>query len=118
MPSSKPWVRLNDIAENIERVRRYVGDMSLDQFVADEKSADATERCMLRISEAAVKLGSFAEKLLPGHDWSAIRGTGNILRHDYDRVSIPMIYDTVVQNFEPLLNDLRRAISAHDQAER
>ena len=66
MPSSKPWVRLNDIAENIKRVRRYVGDMSLDQFVADEKSADATERCMLRISEAAMKLGSFAENLLPG----------------------------------------------------
>ena len=73
---------------------------------------------MLRISEAAVKLGSFAEELLPAHDWSAIRGIGNILRHDYDRASLPMIYDTVVQNFEPLLNDLRRAISAHNEAEK
>jgi uncharacterized protein with HEPN domain len=106
------------MVENIERVLDYTHGMSIEEFISDQKTVDATERCMLRISEAAVKLGQFAEQLLPQHNWAAIRRIGNILRHDYDRISLPMIWDTVQINLEPLLADLRSAIAARDTAEK
>ena len=91
--------------------------MDFGAFVADTKTADATERCILRISEAAIKLGGFAEEHLPNHDWPAIRRIGNILRHDYDRISLRMIYDTAKVNLEPLLVDLERLLADHDEGE-
>ena len=55
-------------------------------FAADDKTADAVERCLARISEATVKLGEDAELLCPGPPWRDIRGLGNHLRHAYKRV--------------------------------
>jgi uncharacterized protein with HEPN domain len=60
--------------------------MTEQKFCADAKTIDATERCLSRISEAASKLGTLAEQLVPDQPWSAIRGIGNRLRHEYDVV--------------------------------
>ncbi len=118
MPSRKPWLRFADIAENVENVLSYMHGMTLEQFLADQKTIDATERCLLRISEAAVKLDGFAEEMLPQHDWVAVRRIGNVLRHDYDRISRKMIYDTVNGHFERLLADVKALLAAHDEAEK
>ena len=86
MPSSRPVDRLNDIIFNIDAIGRHIAGMTEQQFRADAKTIDATERCLSRISEAAAKLGALAEQLAPGQPWSAIRGIGNRLRHEYDVV--------------------------------
>lgn len=117
MPSNKPWLRLADIAENARKVLQYTHGMTFDDFISNPLVIDGSERCLLRISEAAVKLGPFAEELLPAHDWKSIRGIGNILRHDYNRVSLPMIWDTITRHLEPLLNEAEAAILAHEQTE-
>jgi hypothetical protein len=36
-------------------------------FEKDQKTYDAVERCLERISEAAAKLGDLAASLVPGH---------------------------------------------------
>jgi uncharacterized protein with HEPN domain len=71
---------------NIDAIGRYVAGMTEEQFRADNKTIDATERCLSRISEAAGKLGELAEELAPDQPWPAIRGIGNRLRHEYDVV--------------------------------
>jgi len=113
LPSETPWLRLSDIADNIQSILTYTKGMNFSEFAANQLVCDATERCVARISEAAIKLGPFAESTLPGHDWQAIRGIGNVLRHDYDRVSMPQIWDVVTFNLSPLLNDVQSALGAH-----
>jgi uncharacterized protein with HEPN domain len=51
-----------------------------------QRQSTRTERCLSRISEAAHKLDTLAEQLAPDQPWSAIRGIGNRLRHEYDIV--------------------------------
>jgi uncharacterized protein with HEPN domain len=46
-----------DIIENIDRILSYTAGKSQTDFEADQMLVDATERCLSRISEAAVKLG-------------------------------------------------------------
>lgn len=118
MPSSKPWLRLADITDNSRKILAYTEGMTYAEFVANEMAADASERCISRISEAAVKLGSFAEELLPGHDWQAIRGIGNILRHDYEDVMLPRIWELIEKNIHPLLRDIELVIEAHEAADK
>lgn len=40
--------------------------MDVTAFEKDQKTYDAVERCLERISEAAAKLGDLASSLMPG----------------------------------------------------
>jgi uncharacterized protein with HEPN domain len=102
MPSSDPAQRFRDILENIIRVESYVAGRSESQFVGDSMRVDATERCLSRISEAAVKLGDAAARLAPEIPWRDIRGLGNILRHEYAVVDAMRIWRLIVKDLPPL----------------
>ncbi len=55
--SENPRRRFQDIVENIDRIEQYVLGLDCAAFLADRKTIDAVERCLARVSEAAVKLG-------------------------------------------------------------
>jgi uncharacterized protein with HEPN domain len=82
LPSDKPARRLEDIIENAEAIQRYTAGMNEADFREDQKTYDAVERCLERISEAAAKLGDLAVTLVPGQPWQEIRSLGNRLRHE------------------------------------
>ena len=86
MPSEKPARRLEDIIENVKAIQRYTAGMNLTALVKDDKTRDAVERCLERITEAAAKLGDLAPVLMPGQPWQKIRAFGNRLRHEYDDI--------------------------------
>jgi uncharacterized protein with HEPN domain len=69
--------------------------MSRDAYFADEKTSDAVERCLQRISEAAYKLGPYLDFLYPNAPWKEARGIGNILRHKYDQVTDDLIWASI-----------------------
>lgn len=100
MPSSNPCLTFGDIIENIDRIFSYTAGKSQADFEADQMLIDATERCLSRISEAAVKLGP--EALAPGIKWGDIRGIGNHLRHDYRGVRLSAIWQAVCEDLAPL----------------
>ncbi len=108
--SSDSAVFLADIIENIERVQDYVQGLDRDNFERDGKTRDAVERCLERISEAAVRLGPTANILMPGQPWNEIRGTGNWLRHAYHRVEPAIIWETLTGDLPSLLDDARAAL--------
>ncbi len=76
MPSDVPIERLTDIITNIDRIRAHLKDVT-GGTEFDEKTRDAVERCLERISEAAKKLGSAIEEAQPNVPWRNIRGLGN-----------------------------------------
>lgn len=82
--------------------------MTEGQFAGDAKTSDATQHCLLRISEAAVKLDALAEQLAPDQPWADIRSLGNRLRHEYDRIEPAIIWKIVTVDLPPL----RRACEA------
>ena len=110
MPSDKPLFRLADVLENIDRIRRYTENYTIDRFVSDPKCQDAVERCLLRISEAARKLQGVVEILVPDQPWSDIRAVGNVLRHEYDAINPNVIWHIVENDLGPLRQAVERAI--------
>lgn len=73
MPSSDPIQRFEDILENILRIERYTA-----------------------------KIGDEAENLCPGVPWAQLRGLGNFLRHEYDRVDPDRMWLMVERDLDPL----------------
>jgi uncharacterized protein with HEPN domain len=111
VPSEQPRRRFQDILDNIGRIERHTAGMDAAAFLADARTIDAVERCLLRISEAAVKLGDAAERHCPGLPWREIRGLGNRLRHDYSMVETPRIWLIVVRDLPALRAACDKAIA-------
>lgn len=86
MPSNRPKDRLEEILENGGRILSYVDGMDQQSFGADQKTIDAVERCLMRMSEAAYKLGAELDGRYPSAGWRNLRGLGNPLRHQYDMI--------------------------------
>jgi uncharacterized protein with HEPN domain len=112
LPFSGASLSLADILDAILAIEQFTQDMELDSFRQDSKTIAAVERKLQVISEAAVRLGEQAEALCPGLPWRDIRGIGNWLRHQYDRVDIETIWNTLTADLPPLKATVRRALDS------
>lgn len=119
MPSNDPVQRFEDILANIARIGKHTAGID-NETVFEENHVvfDAVERCLERISEAAKKLGPVAETLCPGISWPKIRGLGNVLRHEYDRVEGIRIWYVVQDDLPQLkiaVSDTLRKLKANEE---
>ena len=85
--------------------------MDFAAFEQDQKTSDAVERCLERISEAAAKLGDLAQVLMPEQPWPQIRALGNRLRHDYDGVSAGRLWDIIQADLPGLFAACKEALA-------
>jgi uncharacterized protein with HEPN domain len=111
VPFREPALSLRDIAEAIDAIKRFTQGMDAAAFREDAKTVAAVERKLQVISEAAIRLGELAEVLCPGLPWRNIRGIGNWLRHQYDRIDVEAIWRTVIDDLPPLESAIARALS-------
>jgi uncharacterized protein with HEPN domain len=110
LPFRDPSLSLRDILEAIEMIERFTLDMDFEAFREDPKTVAAVERKLQLISEAATRLGDQAEALCPGLPWRNIRGIGNWLRHQYDRVDMQTVWNTVTDELPRLAAVVRTAL--------
>lgn len=50
-------LRLQDIVDNIDRIESYLAGCDFDAFARDDKTIDAVERCLQRLTEAVIRIG-------------------------------------------------------------
>lgn len=56
-----------------------------------------------------IRLGPEAETLCPGLPWHNIRGMGNWIRHQYDRVDLDTVWHTATVDMVPLKTSVTAA---------
>lgn len=98
------WLR--DIVDNALAAESYVDGVSLEDFGKDRMRVDAVERCLMRLTEAAIRIGEAKmAEIVPETPMHQMRGLGNLLRHAYDGIDVAVVWATVVDD----LPNLRRA---------
>jgi uncharacterized protein with HEPN domain len=65
---------------------------------------------LLVVSEAAIRLGDQAAELCPGIPWHKIRGTGNWIRHAYERIDVESLWNTVADDIPLLKSSVLQAL--------
>ena len=110
MSSKDKRIYLRDILGCIEDIGTFLGDKSFDDYQADALTRAAVERKMQIISEAAFRLGEDAETLCPGPDWSGARGMGNVLRHEYNRISDEIIWAAIKDKLPSMRDAILKAL--------
>ena len=103
---------LQAILEAIAGIESATQGKSLEEFSADWLLRHGVQRGIEIISEAVRRIPPDLQKSQPDIPWGQIAGIGNILRHEYHRVSDTIVWN-VVQEYLPTLKD---AVSALDAA--
>jgi uncharacterized protein with HEPN domain len=94
MLSERTKRRLEDIIEDARRIDVFLEGMTLNNFLASERTLFAVERLLQRITEAAIQIDP-ADAECIGSDLPVgkMRGLGNRLRHEYGDLDRAVVFD-------------------------
>lgn len=111
MPSDLGRRKLVDIRDNIRFAQELLGSMSIEEFKANKATFYAITRALEIISEASRRLDPETKLRLAVMPWKDIAGSGNVYRHDYEKVMEEFVWATVVNALPPLLAAVESELS-------
>ncbi len=103
---------LHAIREAIDGIQAATRGKTIEDYHADWLLRHGIQRGIEIISEAARRVPTELLSSRPEIPWEQITGIGNVLRHEYHRISDPVIWN-VVQTYLP---PLREAVVALEYA--
>jgi uncharacterized protein with HEPN domain len=103
-----PSIYIDDILSAIRRIETYTKELTRAEFGRDELRQDAVIRCLEIVSEASRRVPDASKAEYGEIPWAKIAGIGNILRHEYQSVSMDAIWDVTRTH----LPELRRVALA------
>ncbi len=106
---------LFDIVEAIERINTVLEGMSLAVFEEDWQAQWLIQRGVEIVSEASRRLPVELKARHPDIPWRKVAGIGNVLRHDYENISSPIMWKLVREDL-PVLERVCRDELASDQS--
>lgn len=108
-------IYVGHILEATEHACSFVTDMSFKEFAADRPTTYATVRALEIIDEATKRLPGEVRAASPNIPWSEPALMRDRIIHQYDRVDLAVVWDTVqsdlpqiVEPLETLQRDLER----------
>ena len=107
MSSRKVNQRIQDILDIGAEIEVFTQGMSFNDFQEDTKTVRAVLYNVAVIGEAAASLMPEVEVAYPEIPWVDIRGMRNIVIHEYFRVNLEIIWQTIQTELPPLLRQLQ-----------
>lgn len=104
---------LQDIVKSIRRIEQYLKDVDKKSFKASHQLQDAVVKRLEVIGEAAGKISEEIKAKYPETLWKSMYGMRNVLIHDYDSISLDIVWDTVVDNLPLTKKQIERIIKEH-----
>jgi uncharacterized protein with HEPN domain len=108
--TKNPLARLSHIRDEIEGITSALRGVKQDAFVENYILRRAAERALLIISEAAKALPKSLTDRYPAVDWRGVRGLGDVLRHDYERVDAETLWAILTGKLPELAPVIQRMI--------
>ncbi len=99
---------LEHIIEAIGRIKRYTDGMTVENFKKDPLIQDGVVRQLEIIGEAARVISETTKTKYPKIPWYDISGMRNRLIHEYFQVDIDLVWKTVTQDLQVLLEEFER----------
>jgi len=106
--------RLQDIADSIGKIDRFLANKSFADFKTDALIHDAVVRNLEIVSEASRHVPKELKAKASDIPWREIADFGNVLRHGYEGVNDPILWDTIKRDLPPLLLATRTLLADPD----
>jgi uncharacterized protein with HEPN domain len=107
VPAHSNIPRLTDFVEAIELIRSEMAGVALEAFEADIRKRWLVERGIEIVSEASRRLDDDLKGRHPEIPWPKVASIGNVLRHNYESISAPVLW-ALVRDDLPILEKICR----------
>jgi uncharacterized protein with HEPN domain len=102
--------RVEDILEAIGNTRAYAAGMTCEQFAADKKTIRAAAYEIGVIGEAVRHIPAEVRERHPELPWDKMQAMRNIVVHEYFRIDLNILWETVQRDLPPLVPRLREML--------
>lgn len=100
--SKNDLVYLDHMLDSIQKVQRYLDDVSYADFLKDEEKQDAVIRKIEILGEATKKVNKTLREKYPQLPWRAMAGMRDKLIHDYFDVDVETVWETATVDIPSL----------------
>ena len=101
----------DDIMDSIKKIEKYSSNLTLDEFITDDKTFDAVIRNFEIIGEASQNIPLAIQEKYTNIAWREIKGMRNILIHEYFGVDLNIVWQTIEEDLPPLNTNVRNMYS-------
>ena len=109
--NSADEVRLRHMLDSIKEIDRYIENTDFEKFSRETLLQDGVIRHLMVIGEAADHLTDETKDAFTGVNWYSVRGLRNRLVHEYFRIDIHIVWDTVKKNLPELKEQIEAILS-------
>ena len=102
---------IDDIVDAIQKVDNFIEGMTLEQFLADEKTSFAVIRALEIIGEATKNIPQTIKENYPDIPWKEMAGIRDKLIHDYFGVDLEVVWNTATEDLLELKEKIDEALT-------
>jgi len=106
--------RLEDIIEYSNNVTMLIEGYSFEALVADKRTYYSVVKNIEVVGEAAYMLTKAFKKAHPATLWKMVQGMRHVLFHDYATIDDRELYNTAVNDMQPLRQQIERYLAETD----
>ncbi len=104
---------LNDMVAACRSFIRFADGMTIDEYLADEKTRFAVMRGYEILGEAARRLPEAVKSANPDIPWATMAAVRNRIAHGYFGIDDSILFVTIGQDLKPLLPRLEALARTH-----
>lgn len=108
----RDMIHIVAIMRALRDARRFLGELSLDEFRNDDKTQNAVAMAVARVGEHVKRLSDAFRRSEPQAEWKAIAGTRDWIVHDYDDLDFDRLYHAVTVEVPRVMTVLQPYIDA------
>lgn len=103
-------LRLQDILDAIDKIKRYTDGLDFAQFEVNSMVVDSVNMNLSIIGEAVRNLPVSLQMQYPQVDWRNIAGLRNIITHEYFRLNLARIWDVIENELPKLASQIKQIL--------
>lgn len=107
---------LRDILDAAGKALEFVGGMDYERFRNDDKTQFAVTRALTIIGEAAKKIPKSVQSRHPEVPWKEMAGMRDMVTHEYFRVDLRRVFETVKQDLPRLRAGVARMLGETEES--
>ena len=102
--SDRGWqARIKDMLEAMGNLQAFVQGMTFEDFAADLKTVRAAAFEITTLGEAARYVPRQVRSRHPEVPWDKMQAIRNIVVHEYFRVDVAILWQTITRDLPPLI---------------
>jgi uncharacterized protein with HEPN domain len=101
---------LNDILNSIEKIERYMKNLTFEELCKNDMAIDAIVRNLEIIGEASKNVPEKVKRKYPFVEWKEAIGFRNVLIHDHFGIDLESVWDTIKNNLPSLKENIKKTL--------